>query len=157
MNDETRRVIHMLEKRIDERFDAEMRRLAELRSSDALAITVAYNSVERRLEGFPQQYATKSEQDVIKETAIRLDRSSLSREVYEERHEQLSSQIAAALPAVVFDTTLREWAGWRNDINKKLDEQQGQRRGVSALFVWGIAAAGVAVGVISLILAYHPA
>lgn len=146
MDEETRYLIEQLDKRFTELLNAEVRRLEELRAADQLAVQVAWRGVSDRMQGFPQQYATKAEQDAIKETAIRLERDSISREVYEQRHTQLTSDVAAALPKLVFDPIVAEWTIWRRQVNTRLDEQAGSKQGMASLI-------GVAIGAVGLVSA----
>lgn len=90
------------------------RRFDSLRDTDREAVKLAHNDLSRRLEGFPQQYATKVEMEQAALALRRLENSAVSREVYEQRHMVLSEEIDALerdlLPKAVFDTFIANYA-----------------------------------------------
>jgi hypothetical protein len=155
MNEEMRCLLIEHARRFDERLDAEMRRLEQLRAADAQAITVAHEGVRERMEGFPQQYATKSEQDAIKETAQRLEKDSVSREIYDQAMNRIRSDVSAKLEKQTFEATLGEWVTWRRQVEQRLSASSGVSQGISRTFAWGLAAVGAMGTAVGLILAFN--
>lgn len=102
------RIVGQVEKRFD-----------DLRTTDREAITLAHDDLSRRLEGFPQQYATKVEMEQAALLLRRLENSALPREVYEQRHQALASEFAklelTSLPRAVFETFIEQY---RVDLEK---------------------------------------
>jgi len=147
MEDETLRAIDALEKRLE----AEVRRLDDLREADMLAIKVAQEGVGERMQGFPQQYATKPEQDAIKAQAQRLEKDSISREIYDQAMGQIRESTNQKLEKQVFESTLAEWVTWRRQVEQRLAAAAGISSGIGKTFTWAIAAVtglSVAVGLI---------
>lgn len=99
--------IYRIVGQVERRFDA-------LRDTDREAVKLAHDDLARRLEGFPQQYATKVEMEQAALALRRLENSAVSREVYEQRHMVLSEEIDALerdlLPRAVFDTFIANYA-----------------------------------------------
>jgi hypothetical protein len=151
MNDELRCLLD----KIEERLLAEVKRLDDLREEAKLAVRVAQEGVQERMEGFPQQYATKSEQDAIKETAQRLEKDSISREIYEQSMAQLREGVNQKLEKQVFESTLGEWVTWRRQVEQRLNAQSGISQGVTRTFTWAIAALGALGTAVALILAFN--
>lgn len=83
---------------VEKKFDA-------LRESDREAVRVAQDELSRRLEGFPQQFATKTEMQETARTLARLEKDALSREAYEQNHEILA-KATTALAKEKLDTTV---------------------------------------------------
>lgn len=54
---------------------------------------LAHADLSRRLEGFPQQYATKVEAEAAASAVQRLEKDALPREIYEQRHRLLVDQV----------------------------------------------------------------
>ena len=73
-----------------------------------------------RLEGFPQQFATRSEQDAIKDTAQRLEKDSISREIYDANMANMRETLNQKLERQVFESTLQEWVTWRRQVEQRL-------------------------------------
>lgn len=96
------RIVGQAEKRFD-----------SLRDTDREAVRLAHNDLSRRLEGFPQQYATKVEMEQAALALRRLENTTLSREVYDQRHQNLSEEVDAVeknmLPRAVFDTFVEQY------------------------------------------------
>jgi hypothetical protein len=155
LDEELRCLIESIEKRFVDRIDAEMRRLEQLRQADALAIEVAQKGVQERMSGFPQQYATKSEQDAIKETAQRLEKDSISREIYDQNHNRLRQDISIKLEKQVFESTLGEWVTWRRQVEQRLNASTGIQQGVTRTFTWAIAGLGALATAVALILNFN--
>lgn len=99
--------IYRIVGQVERRFDA-------LRDTDREAVKLAHDDLARRLEGFPQQYATKVEMEQAASALRRLENSAVSREVYEQRHQVLSEEIDSLerdlLPRAVFDTFIATYA-----------------------------------------------
>jgi hypothetical protein len=97
VDDELRCYIEAIEKR----FDA-------LRLADREAVALAHADLSRRLEGFPQQFATKGMQEEASKALQRLEKDSLSREIYEQNHKALADLVLKLdrekLPESVFET-----------------------------------------------------
>lgn len=91
---------------VENRFDS-------LREADRTAVELAHSDLSRRLEGFPQQYATKVEAEAAAAAVARLEKDSLSREVYEQRHEALTNAVTKIehdkLNESVFDTFVESY------------------------------------------------
>jgi hypothetical protein len=78
--------IRFLISRLDQRIDDMHDHLAALRASDQLAVTVAYNGVSERMQGFPQQYATKPEMEAARDALVKLEKDAVPREMYDQQH-----------------------------------------------------------------------
>ena len=91
---------------VERRFDA-------LREADRQAVELAHNDLSRRLEGFPQQYATKVEAEQAAAAVTRLEKDSLPREVYEQNHSLLADAVGKVerekLNESVFDTFVENY------------------------------------------------
>ncbi len=89
------------------------RRFDSLREADRQAVTLAHGELSKRLEGFPQQYATKVEMEQAAIALRRLENTTLSREIYEQRHLMLSEEVDVlerdSLPRSVFDTFVEQY------------------------------------------------
>ena len=113
------RVIEQLEKRIDSSIT---------QSKDAVAL--AHNDLSKRLEGFPQQFATKTEMEEAARAVQRLEKDSLSREMYDTNHRTLVDTVGKLdkdkLNESVFDTFVD---------NYRLEQERAaaERRDVAAL------------------------
>jgi len=96
------RIVGQAEKRFD-----------SLRATDREAVRLAHDDLTRRLEGFPQQYATKVEMEQAALGLRRLESTSLAREVYEQRHEIMAEEVdnleKNMLPRAVFDTFVSQY------------------------------------------------
>jgi hypothetical protein len=133
--------------------------LMALRASDLEAIRVARQDVKEQMQGFPAEYARKSELEEIRATALRLDKTALQREQYDTAHEQLEEAVAAKLSIAVFDATVREWTVWRNSVDARITESIKAAAVIAAAAQGGQATwkqiaffIGLATGVISLIV-----
>jgi cobalamin-dependent methionine synthase I len=73
--------------------DALKEHFEELRATDLEAIKLAHSDLSRRLEGFPQQFATKEEMDTAAAAVQRLDRDTIAREIYETNHKALADLV----------------------------------------------------------------
>lgn len=86
------------------------RRFDALRDSDRQAVALAHSDLSRRLEGFPQQYATKIEAEAAAAAVQRLEKDSLPREIYDQNHKILAEAVIEMdkekLDESVFDTFL---------------------------------------------------
>jgi hypothetical protein len=151
MSEELRCLIDTLK----ERMETEIRRLDDLRESDQRAVAVAHEGVRERMEGFPQQYATKSEQDAIKETAQRLEKSSIDREIYDQAMSQMRESVHSKLEKQVFESTLGEWQTWRRQVEQRLNAASGVSQGISRTFTWAATALGALGTATALILYFN--
>ena len=111
------RIVGQVEKRFD-----------DLRKTDREAVTLAHAELSKRLEGFPQQYATKVEMEQAALTLRRLENTTLSRDLYEQRHITLTEEVnllgSETLRRSVFDTFIE---------NYRLDQEHAavERRNVA--------------------------
>lgn len=78
--------IRFLIERLDRRIDDLREHLADLRASDQLAVKVAYEGVSERMQGFPQQYATKPEMEAARDALVKLEKDAVPREMYDQQH-----------------------------------------------------------------------
>lgn len=131
------------------------KRMDDLRVADLRAIEVAHEVLRERMEGFPQLYATKAEQDGIKETAQRLEKDSVSREIYDTNHAALRQEVSRKLEQQVFDATLSEWVTWRRQVEQRLAAQSGVSAGVSRTFYWALAGLGGVATAVAIILSFN--
>jgi hypothetical protein len=83
MDDETRALIEAIEKRFD-----------MLREADREAVRLRHQDLTLRLEGFPQQFATKQEAEEAAKALQRLERDQVSREIYETNHKALADLVS---------------------------------------------------------------
>ena len=151
LNGELRALIHAVEQRIE----AEVRRLDDLRKADLLAREVAFEAVKTVMTGFPEEYARRGDLEAIRETAVRLDRESVKREPYDQAHQNLEQRVDTKLTAQIFETALIEWTTWRTNVNQRLNEQAGASQGIARTFTWAIAATGALGTVVGLILYFN--
>lgn len=98
--------IYRIVGQVEKKFDA-------LRATDREAVTLAHELLSARLEGFPQQFATKTEMEEAGRALQRLEKDALSRELYEQQR-QATLQIVATLDrdklnASVFDTFIENY------------------------------------------------
>ena len=98
--------IYRIVGQVENRFDA-------LRDTDRDAVKLAYQELTKRLEGFPQQYATKLEMEQAAVALRHLETTTLSREIYEERHLALAEEVDVLekdmLPRTVFETFMENY------------------------------------------------
>jgi hypothetical protein len=73
--------------------EAQVQRLDDLRDADNEAVRLAHADMSKRLEGFPQQFATKDEMSSARDTVQRLEKDSVSSEVYNQYHRQLEDLV----------------------------------------------------------------
>lgn len=101
------------------------RRADALRAADLEAVRVRHADLSARLEGFPQLFATKSELDSIKDTAQRLEKDSVSREVYDQNQQQLDERVSritqGKLDASAFDAFE---SAYHAELRRALGERQ---------------------------------
>ncbi len=98
--------IYRIVGQVESRFDA-------LRETDREAVKLAHEDLSRRLEGFPQQFATKPEMEAAAIALRRLENTFLSREVFEQRHSALDEKVDELdknkLSRSVFDTFVENY------------------------------------------------
>lgn len=70
------------------------RRFDDLRAADRSAVRLAHADLSKRLEGFPQQYATKVEMEQALNSLQRLEKDTMGRELYEQNHKLLVDIVA---------------------------------------------------------------
>lgn len=80
---------------VEKRFDS-------LRETDREALKSASADLSRRLDGFPQLYATKADMAEAAKTLQKLEREAVSRETYEREHSVLEDAVATKLSAAIF-------------------------------------------------------
>jgi len=100
--------VYRIVAQVEKRFDS-------LRATDREAVKLAHEDLSRRLEGFPQQYATKVEMEQAATTLRRLENTMISREVYEQQYQSMDEEINLLdrdkLPRSVFDTFVENYRG----------------------------------------------
>jgi hypothetical protein len=78
-----------------------------------VAVELAHSDLSRRLEGFPQQYATKIEAEAAAAAVQRLEKDAVPREIYEQNHkgviESLVKLDKEKLSESVFDTFVENY------------------------------------------------
>jgi len=79
---------------INKRIDELKEHLRDLRAADQEAIKVALVPVTEKMQGFPEEYATKPDMDAVKEALQKLERDAISREIYEEQSKNLSDMVS---------------------------------------------------------------
>jgi hypothetical protein len=86
---------------VEKRFDA-------LRATDIEAVKLAHADLSKRLEGFPQQYATKTEMEQATAALQKLEKIALSHDVYDQNHKVLIDAVTKLdkekLNSSVYDT-----------------------------------------------------
>jgi len=110
--------IYRIVGQVEKRFDA-------LRESDLTAIRLAHSELSLRLQGFPQQYATKIEFEQAAELLRRLENESLSREIYQQNHQALLQSIAVLDRDKLSKSIFEAFAeGYRLDQDRAADERR---------------------------------
>ena len=101
------------------------RRFDSLRATDREAVALAHADLSRRLEGFPQQYATKVESESAALAVQRLEKDALPREVYEQNHKIVVDGVTKLgqekLDESVFDTFVENY---RIEQGRSADERR---------------------------------
>jgi transcription initiation factor TFIIIB Brf1 subunit/transcription initiation factor TFIIB len=152
MDEELRCLIEAIEKRFD-----------SLREADREAVKVAHEDLARRLEGFPQQFATKQEATEASRALQRLEKDSLAREVYDSNHKALQEMVFKLerdkMPESVFVTFVENYraeqenaATERRAVAAALASSTERRAGAAATWKQIAAVVGTGVGVLGLIL-----
>jgi hypothetical protein len=93
------------------------------------AVQLAHDDLSRRLEGFPQQFATKEEMDSAAASLQRLERDTVAREIYDTNHQALSALVQKLdrekTPEAAFQTFV--------DTQRRKDEEAAvERRAVAS-------------------------
>lgn len=98
------------------------RRFDALRDADREAFKNANIDLSRRLSGFPELYATKTDMEEAAKTLQRLERDSLTREIYEKEVKMLEDAVSMKLTAGIFQAFVenyridqQRWAEERGD------------------------------------------
>ncbi len=91
---------------LERKFDA-------VRGADQEAVKLQHSVLRDRLEGFPQLFATKAEQDAVKDTVQRLEKDSVSREIYDQQQKQMGERLVdlsrAKLDVAAFDAFMEAY------------------------------------------------
>jgi hypothetical protein len=115
---------------------SEVRRLDALRHSDIAAVRLAHTDLSKRLEGFPQQFATKKEVEAAKEIVQRLEKEAVNREIYETNIKGLETSLNGVdrekLPSSTFQTFV-------DNYHRERDEASIERRSVAIALAAGAA------------------
>jgi hypothetical protein len=131
-NDSIKRIDDLrnsINKRIED-LRAELLRLREADNKDYdRAIQVAYEGVRDRMEGFPQQYATKPDMDSVKEGLQKLERDAISREIYDSQYKALD-ELVRNLDKGKLDE--KEFQQFKDNQLVKDEEAANERRAVAA-------------------------
>jgi len=146
------RIVQQTEKK----FDA-------LRLADLEAIRLAHADLSKRLEGFPQQFATKQEMDSAAKDLQKLQKEALSREIYDQNHRILTELVnkidREKLPESVFDTFIDNYrieqdaaATERRAVAGALATQTERRQGASSTWKQIAGVIGTASVVITLVI-----
>jgi hypothetical protein len=103
------------------------------------AVTLAHDDLARRLEGFPQQFATKEEMDNAARALQRLERDTVARELYDTNHKALSDLVQKLdrekMPEAIFQTFV--------DNQRRKDEEAAvERRAVASALATATAREG---------------
>jgi chromosome segregation ATPase len=117
-----------------------------LRDSDREAVALAHQDLSKRLEGFPQQFATKQEMDGASEALQRLEKDSINREIYDTNQKTLEALAQKLdrdkLSHEVFQSFLQSYraeqeaaATERRDVAAALATAAARQKGSSA--TWG--------------------
>jgi hypothetical protein len=124
LDDDIRVAFEAIGKRLDDlrdRFDA-------LRESDRDAVRVAHADLSHRLEGFPQQFATKDEMRAAGDALTRLEKDAVTREIYEEQSSALAQLVTKLdkekLPETVFQS-------WKEQQLREHDDDATERRAIA--------------------------
>jgi hypothetical protein len=129
LEDELKCIFDALGKRIDDlRREFLLLREAD-RSSYDTAIEVAYQGVRDRMEGFPEQYATKPDMDGVKEALQRLEKDAISREIYDTQYAALD-ELVRRLDKDKMDE--KEFNTFVTTQRAKDEEAANERRAVAA-------------------------
>jgi hypothetical protein len=148
--------------------ESEVRRLDDLRKSDHEAVRLAHSDMSKRLEGFPQQFATKDEMVNARETVQRLEKDQLSVEVYNTNHKQLEGVVnkldREKLAEAAFKTFVENYqrereeaANERRSVAIALASSTAKESGQSATWKQiGAVIAGIAtmLGILTLVINY---
>lgn len=134
---------------------AEAKRFDDLRHADLEAIRLAHQDLTLRLEGFPQQFATKEEMKAVSEIVQKLDRDTISREVYDQNHQTLVDLVnkleRGALERSVFSTFVENYRIEQERASRERADVAGtvasaSARSAGGVATWKLLAALVAIG-----------
>jgi transcription initiation factor TFIIIB Brf1 subunit/transcription initiation factor TFIIB len=129
-----------------------------LREADKEAVRLRHADLTLRMEGFPQEFARKAEMVEASRALQKLERDSISREVYDAQHSALEDLVAKLdkdkMPEAVFQTFVLNYrleqeaaATERRAVASALAATVERREGSSATWrqIAGIVSVGVAV------------
>ncbi len=134
-------------------------------AADQRATALAHDNLAARLEGFPQQFATKGEMDAARDALQRLERDSISREVYESNHKRLTDMVTKLdrekLSEAVFQTFVdnqrrrdEEAAIERRAVAAGLAARSSERTGYAASWRQIVTAVTVVTAVLTVVVLY---
>ena len=152
MDEETKRYLELLEDK-----------WAKLRESDALAVELRHADLSQRLEGFPQQFATKEEMKSAAEGVAKLEKDAVTREIYEQQSKALSELVTKLdkekLTEAVFQTFVENYqrtaendATERRAIAAALAASGERRAGAAGTWKLQASIIGAAVAFVSIIV-----
>jgi hypothetical protein len=152
LDDEVRCLIEAIEKR----FDA-------LREADREAVRLRHAELSLRLEGFPQQFATKDEMRAASEALQRLEKDAVTREIYETQSRAMAEMVQKLdkdkLPESVFQTFVDNYrlsaenaAVERRAVASALASATAERVGAVGTWKQLATLVGIAVAVISVVI-----
>lgn len=137
--------------------------LAVLREADLEAVKLRHSDLTLRMEGFPQEFARKGEMVEASRALQKLERESVSREIYETNHKALAELVAKLdkdkMTESVFQTFVENYrleqeaaATERRAVASALAATVERREGSSATWKQIAAIVTVGVGVLGLFL-----
>jgi hypothetical protein len=149
---ELRCLIEAIEKRFD-----------DLRAADLEAVKLRHSDLTLRMEGFPQEFARKAEMLEASRALQKLERDSISREIYDTNHKALAELVsklsADKMDEAVFQTFVENYrleqeaaATERRAVASALAASSERRAGSSATWKQIAAVVGTATGVLAIIL-----
>jgi len=128
LDDESIKRIDDLRNATNKRIEDLRAELLELRRTDnenhAEQVKVAYEGVRDRMQGFPQQYATKPDMDSVKEALGKLEKDAIPREIYEERNTALQELVQKLDKEKMSDQEFRTFV----DNQRVKDEEAAKER-----------------------------
>jgi hypothetical protein len=147
---------------IDRRFDDQRAHFDALRDTDREAVRLAHADLSHRLEGFPQQFATKDEMKSAGEALQRLEKDAVTREIYEEQSSALAELVTKLDKGKLDEPVFQAWkeqqirthdddAQERRAIALALSTTASERKGAAATWKQLAAIVAVAATVVSVV------
>jgi len=118
MDEETKRYLDQLESK-----------WAELRKADALAVELRHADLSQRLEGFPQQFATKEEMKSAAEGVAKLEKDAVTREIYEQQSKALSELVTKLDKEKLSETVYQTFV---DNYRRTAENDATERRAIAA-------------------------